>query len=83
MDHSNRDFTIFILTILSKGTLDRIMKQAGLALPDPTMTSPENWTASCVITGNIVTALRDRRSSRRQTIHHLSDRVRERWGRLM
>ena len=33
-------------------------KQAGLALPDPTLTSPENWTASCVITGHLVSALR-------------------------
>ena len=34
------------------------MKQAGLELPDPTKKSPENWTASCVITGNLVAALR-------------------------
>ena len=34
------------------------VKQAGLALPDPTQTDPENWTASCVITGNLVAALR-------------------------
>ena len=33
-------------------------KQAGLALPDPTQTDPENWTASCVITGKLVAALR-------------------------
>ena len=26
------------------------VKQAGLALPDPVQTAPENWTASCVIT---------------------------------
>ena len=26
------------------------VKQAGLALPEPTQTAPENWTASCVIT---------------------------------
>ena len=26
------------------------VKQAGLALPDPSQTAPENWTASCVIT---------------------------------
>ena len=32
-------------------------KQAGLALPDPTQTAPENWTASCVITGHLVAAL--------------------------
>ena len=34
------------------------VKQAGLVLPDPTLTAPENWTASCVITGHLVTALR-------------------------
>ena len=34
------------------------MKQAGLALPDPLKTAPENWTASCVITGHLVAALR-------------------------
>ena len=34
------------------------VKQAGLALPDPTQTSPENWTAPCVITVHLVAALR-------------------------
>ena len=34
------------------------IKQAGLALPDPTQTAPENCTASCVITGHLVAALR-------------------------
>ena len=34
------------------------IKQEGLALPDPSHTAPENWTASCVITGNLVAALR-------------------------
>ena len=33
-------------------------KQAGLALPDPVQTAPENWTAFCVITGHLVAALR-------------------------
>ena len=33
-------------------------KQAGLALPDPSQTAPENWTASCVIKGHLVAALR-------------------------
>ena len=33
-------------------------KQAGLALSDPSQTAPENWTASCVITGQLVAALR-------------------------
>ena len=34
------------------------MNQSELALPDPTKTYPEKWTASCVITGNLVAALR-------------------------
>ena len=34
------------------------VKQAGLALPDPTRTAPDNWPASCVITGHLVSALR-------------------------
>ena len=34
------------------------VKQAGLALPNPDQTAPENWTASCVITGHLVAALR-------------------------
>ena len=33
------------------------VKQAGMALPDPTLTAPENWQASCVITGHLVAAL--------------------------
>ena len=34
------------------------VKQEGLALPGPTQTSPENWTASCVITGHLIAELR-------------------------
>ena len=34
------------------------VKQAGLALPDLYQTAPEDWTASCVITGHLVAALR-------------------------
>ena len=34
------------------------VKQAGLALTDPSQTAPENWTASCVITGHLVAVLR-------------------------
>ena len=41
-----------------RGVTHLSVKQVGLALPDPTKTAPENWTASCVITGNLVTALR-------------------------
>ena len=41
-----------------RGDTDLPVKQAGLALPDPTKTAPESWTASCVITGHLVAALR-------------------------
>ena len=34
------------------------VKQVGLALPDMTMMDPENWTASCIITGHLVALLR-------------------------
>ena len=34
------------------------VKQVGLALPDPIQIAPENWTASSVITGHLVAALR-------------------------
>ena len=40
------------------------VKQAGLALPGPSQTAPENCTASCVITGHLVTALRYQVKSR-------------------
>ena len=33
------------------------VKQAGIALPNPTRTAGENWTASCVITRRLVVAL--------------------------
>ena len=34
------------------------VKQEGLALPDPTNTAPENWMASCVVTGHLVAVIR-------------------------
>ena len=34
------------------------VKEMVLALPDPTNTAPENWTASCVIRGHLVALLR-------------------------
>ena len=33
------------------------IKQAGISLTDPTRNAGENWTAFCVITGHLVTAL--------------------------
>ena len=47
---------------LGEGTPERAftrlpLKQAGLALPEPTQTSPENWMVSCVITGHLVAEL--------------------------
>ena len=41
-----------------RGIIRLPLKQAGLTLNEPTMTSPENWTASYVITGHLVAALR-------------------------
>ena len=41
-----------------KGNTRLLVKKAGLAIPDPVLTAPENWTASCVITGYLVSALR-------------------------
>ena len=43
---------------LGSGVTFLPVKQAGLALLDPTNTAPENWTASCVIRGHLVAALR-------------------------
>ena len=34
------------------------VNQAGLALSNPTQTAPDNWKASCVVTGHLVAALR-------------------------
>ena len=33
------------------------VKQAGIALPNPTQTSGLNWTSSCVLTGHIIATL--------------------------
>ena len=44
--------------VTERGITRLPVKQAGLALPDPSQTAPENCTASCVITGHLVAALR-------------------------
>ena len=44
------------------------VKQAGLALLNMTNMVPENWTASCVITGHLVAALRGQEDFR--TTYH-------------
>ena len=36
------------------------VKHAGLAIPDPAHMAKGNWTASCVVTGHLVAALRGR-----------------------
>ena len=46
------------------------VKQAGMAIPDPVKTAPENWTASYVITGHLVAALRGQAVFR--TADHMS-----------
>ena len=47
------------------------VKQATLPPPDPTKTAPENWTESCVITINLVAALRGQEEFR--TADHSAD----------
>ena len=47
-----------------------LVKQAGLAIPDPVKMAPENWTASCIITGHLVTALRGQATFR--TADHMA-----------
>ena len=56
-----------LLPALFQGDMEQIprraitvlpVKQAIIALPDPTWTAGENWTVSCAITGHLVTALR-------------------------
>ena len=57
---------MFILDLfqdVGEGTLGRgvtrlPVKQAGLALPYPTKTAPENWMTSCAFTGHLVAVLR-------------------------
>ena len=44
------------------------VKQAVLAFPDPKKTSPENWTASCVIAGHLGVVLRGQEKFR--TAYH-------------
>ena len=44
------------------------VKQAGLSLPEPTKTAPDNWMASCDITGHLVAALRGQEEF--QTANH-------------
>ena len=57
---------VFLLTFfrgLTEGLPTRantrlLVKQAGLAIPDRVQTAPENWMASCVITGHLAADLR-------------------------
>ena len=46
--------------VLERGVACMPVKQAVLALPDPSQTAPDNWTASCVITGRLVAEFRGR-----------------------
>ena len=48
---------------LGEGTLWREVtrlpvKHLGLDFPDPTRTASENWTAACIITGHLISALK-------------------------
>ena len=40
-----------------RGITSFLVKQAGIALPEPTQNVVANWTASCVITGHLFEAL--------------------------
>ena len=56
-------FVPALFKVLKEGVPERentrlTVKKAGLALPDAVQTAPENWRASCVITGHLVAALR-------------------------
>ena len=51
-------FEVLWAGVPERGVTRLPVKQAGLSLPNPTQTAPENWTASCVITGHLVEALR-------------------------
>ena len=70
VEQAQRDaFIPALFQVLGEGTTERgvtllPLKHAGLALPDPTKTAPENWTASCVITGHLVTELRGHKELR-------------------
>ena len=44
--------------VLERGVARLPVKWVVLVLPDPSQMAPENWTASCVITGDLVAALR-------------------------
>ena len=76
VDEALKDiFVPALYEVLREGVPDRgitrlPVKQAGLALPDPTQTAPENWTASCVVTVHLVAALRSQLELR--TADHLA-----------
>ena len=37
-----------------------LLKQADLALSDPTMSIMDHWTASCMVTGHLVSSIQER-----------------------
>ena len=53
-----------------RGVTRLLVKQTGLALPEPSQTAPDKWTASCIITGHLVAALSGQVEFR--TAHHLA-----------
>ena len=65
---------------LERGVICLPVKQAGLDLPDPTMAAPENWMASCILTGHLVAALRVQVEFRTATTWPVSKRVGQRFG---
>ena len=43
--------------VLTRGTTHPKVNQAGLEIPNPTLSVWDNWKAYCVITGHMVAAL--------------------------
>ena len=57
-------------SVPERGVTRLPVRQAGLALPDLSQTAPENWTASCFITGHLISAPRGQVGFR--TANHLA-----------
>ena len=51
-------FQVLVEGVPGIGVTRLLVKQAGLALPEPTKTATENWTAPFVITGHVIAVLR-------------------------
>ena len=43
--------------MLGREVTKLLVKHDGIELPDPTLSNPDNWTESCIITGHLVEAI--------------------------